>query len=880
MASGIIMKTRPVPKPPFPPPASFGINRVPEPKPLDLEKLLGLGTDLVARAWDEVQKACGLFRHLDELARVNRSNLGNKDVVTVLTDLRRDAEVSLERGFYAFDVAMEVLWRLKGHYPPALGEPVDKEFRMRQKSYYHALGGVAGRAYLKMYELVDVTPTTGDLSAIPPGLHFDDAATVAWRRYGSRYHVAMWNYNVDATSHWRRRLVRGIQSGILPGRILPGSGPPAGAGKDLSMKDVGGEEDPYRAWVRSELDSLVASDWSSPRPLQDSSSFGKGFRGRRHFLSTIHEEDEPEENETAGLATASHLNQTRYPPPQKSPEGGRRASTRIRNKEAAAKAAADAPKTPAPGAPLLPTNRRKRAWESLGGDGDSQVPGGKRARWEQRLRFRAEEGQDMSPLTPAELARLPWNEGLLNRSEDDEFKSPEPLPRSELAEATEIVPPLRAWWRSESPNVDFGFERDAGEDDTTSAEDVSQQQPSTGSNRGSTGVSSNRNPSTPARPSNRDSSTPAHPPSGGFTSSPPEPTLPEIHAQSDTDMGQELGPETSQVPRPDWMHSSTEPSTGASQTPAPSSSHESSLEAMATQVISTSPLQPQEHPNIPPFPETPSLNPPGTNFGQQTQPSGAGHLPAHSPLVPGNRVQTPPGGTPDMSFGSIFTDSDFVPEVATPGGVVSDAPSGSGNPGRISPHTIGGKAKGASIFPQRTPKHNRPGSIFTHPRVEELGGKVATPASAVSDASSGFGGPTTRRPTGKTALPAGHDLDEGSDEGSVEDLDEVKDRVDEDMGEDVGEKEHERVQMELRQREEKEEGRRRGGRRRETREEEKKRRQEERDEAFARRLQNKEYGGDSADSADSADDDKWKTRSNNTPTKRRNKYRNQDEWVI
>lgn len=219
MATGILLKRPPAPKPPFQPPTSYGINRLPPPEPLDPEKFVGLGLDLSTRAREQTAQACGLFRLLDEFARLNRDNLANEDVVNVLTDLREEAEVVLERGFYAFDVATEVLTRI-GRHEPVFGEIITKEGRDRWRSYFHSLRGVLARAYKGMYEMVLATPTCGDLSHIPPKLHFAEPALVMKRRYDRRLGLAVVAGHDEGKEYWRRRLVKGVGSGALPGQVV------------------------------------------------------------------------------------------------------------------------------------------------------------------------------------------------------------------------------------------------------------------------------------------------------------------------------------------------------------------------------------------------------------------------------------------------------------------------------------------------------------------------------------------------------------------------------------------------------------------------------------------------------------------------------------
>lgn len=218
MATGILLKRPPAPKPPFKPP-SYGINRLPPPEPLDPEKFVGLGLDLSTRARKQVAKACELFQRLDEFARINRNNLSNEDVVNILTDLREEAEAELERGFYAFDVATEVLTRV-GRHGPSFGEIITRKDRERWKSYFHSLRGVLARAYVGIYDMVLAAPTCGDLSHIPPQLHFSDPGLVMKRRYDRRQGMAVVAGHEEGKEYWRRRLVKGVESGALPGQVV------------------------------------------------------------------------------------------------------------------------------------------------------------------------------------------------------------------------------------------------------------------------------------------------------------------------------------------------------------------------------------------------------------------------------------------------------------------------------------------------------------------------------------------------------------------------------------------------------------------------------------------------------------------------------------
>lgn len=219
MATGLLLGRKPPPRPHFPPPTSFGINRVPEKKPLDPEKLLNLGLDLTNTAKDKITEACELFGRIGSLARLNRENLEDKDVVKALTDLREDAEVLLERGLYSLDVAQEVRTRLaKGNIE--LGETVTRESSRRWTQCFYALAGVWARAYIKIYGMVLGLQTYGNLSHVPPKLQFEPPSWEARKRYDRRLAVAAAANFPLVVEYWRRRLIRGIEAGDLPGRVV------------------------------------------------------------------------------------------------------------------------------------------------------------------------------------------------------------------------------------------------------------------------------------------------------------------------------------------------------------------------------------------------------------------------------------------------------------------------------------------------------------------------------------------------------------------------------------------------------------------------------------------------------------------------------------
>lgn len=218
MASGILLKRKPLPKPPFQPPTSTGINRVPEKTPSDPEKLLTLGLDLTDKAKDKVAEARELFTRLDWLARLNRNNLEDEDVVTVLTDLREGAEVLLERGLYSLDVAQEIRKRLR-NYEPKHGEEATRESTRRWRQCFYTLSGVWARTYIQVYGILLGTPTCGDLSHIPPNLHFYQPSREARKRYDDRLATAVGANFVLVVDYWRGRLVKGIEAGELPGRV-------------------------------------------------------------------------------------------------------------------------------------------------------------------------------------------------------------------------------------------------------------------------------------------------------------------------------------------------------------------------------------------------------------------------------------------------------------------------------------------------------------------------------------------------------------------------------------------------------------------------------------------------------------------------------------
>lgn len=218
MATGILMGRNPPLKPPFQPPTSTGINRVPARPPLDPEKLLNLGLDLTNNAKEKVSEACDLFSLLEWLARLNRANLEDQDVVKVLTELREDAEVLLERGLYSLDVAQEVRMRL-GNHNPEHGETFTRKSSRRWLQCFYALSGIWSRAYIKVHGRILAAPTCGDLSHIPPKLHFGQPSREARKRYNNRLSVAVGANFPLVVDYWRSRLVKGIEAGELPGRV-------------------------------------------------------------------------------------------------------------------------------------------------------------------------------------------------------------------------------------------------------------------------------------------------------------------------------------------------------------------------------------------------------------------------------------------------------------------------------------------------------------------------------------------------------------------------------------------------------------------------------------------------------------------------------------
>lgn len=225
MATGILIGRNPATSPPFQPPTFYGVNRVPQRKPLNPEKLLSLGLDLTSRAQEQITKACDLFRDLDKLARMNRDRLQAGDVVKALTDLREDAEVLLERGFYSLDVALEIMTRLR-RPAPKFGERVTEESSARWKACFQAMAGIYSRAYLDIHDMVIAAPTCGDLSHVPPKLHFSEPAAVAMKRYHHRQSAAASVGLPLVLEYWRWRLVKGVEAGVLPGVVAYRQTPP------------------------------------------------------------------------------------------------------------------------------------------------------------------------------------------------------------------------------------------------------------------------------------------------------------------------------------------------------------------------------------------------------------------------------------------------------------------------------------------------------------------------------------------------------------------------------------------------------------------------------------------------------------------------------
>ena len=218
MASGIIINRNAVPAPLFQPPASYGINRVPQRKALDPEKLLNLGLDLITRAQDQTSKACDLFRKLEKFACLNRDDLDDEDNVQILTELREDAEVLLERGLYSLDVALEILTRL-GRPKAEFGEKVTEKSNKRWKACFLAMAGIYARAYQRVYEDVIPAKTLGDLSHVPPKLHFGEPAKAARKRYDHRLSAAVCGGFPLIEEYWRERLVKGVEAKHLPGVV-------------------------------------------------------------------------------------------------------------------------------------------------------------------------------------------------------------------------------------------------------------------------------------------------------------------------------------------------------------------------------------------------------------------------------------------------------------------------------------------------------------------------------------------------------------------------------------------------------------------------------------------------------------------------------------
>ena len=241
MATGLLLGRNPAPEPPFPPPASYGVNRVPQRRPLDPEKLLDLGLNLISRAQDQTTKACDLFKKLDNLARMNRDRLEDEDVVKALTNLREDAEVLLERGFHSLDTALEIMTRLR-RPTPEFGERVTEESAVRWRACFQAIAGIYSRAYIAMHEMVIVTPTCGDLSHIPPKLHFYQNAQVTMRRYHHRQTAAELARLPLVLEYWRWRLVKGVEAGVVPGTVATRKGPPK-LGQGGNGNNRGGDDD-------------------------------------------------------------------------------------------------------------------------------------------------------------------------------------------------------------------------------------------------------------------------------------------------------------------------------------------------------------------------------------------------------------------------------------------------------------------------------------------------------------------------------------------------------------------------------------------------------------------------------------------------------------
>lgn len=419
MATGILLKRPPAQKPPFQPP-TYGINRLPPPEPLDPEKFVGLGLYLSTRAREQTSKACGLFRRLDEFARLNRNNLSNADVVNALTNLREQAEVELERGFYAFDVATEVLTRI-GRHEPSFGEIITREDRERWKSYFHSLRGVLARAYKGMYEMVLATPTCGDLSHIPPQLHFSDPGLVMKRRYDRRLGLAVVAGHDQGKEYWRRRLVKGVESGALPGQVVlqeerTESVTRRKGGREAG-EDPGAEPMGRRApgeYVEGTTTYYRVDDHSLELATDDNpeASGGHAKAGQSQEAETEPAEaaaQEPYISNLMLLASASSSIGSRHESPAPSdqvqgtlaklsqagevPGTGRR-SSRLQARRESASGAEDAPSLSAPAPRQTPararaTKKRKRA--SAGKGGKSDGPAAKRQRISS-IRFVAVEG--------------------------------------------------------------------------------------------------------------------------------------------------------------------------------------------------------------------------------------------------------------------------------------------------------------------------------------------------------------------------------------------------------------------------------------------------------------------------------------------------------
>lgn len=226
MATGILLGRKPLPEPLFQPPISYGTNRIPERKPLDPEKLLGLGLSLTTRAKDQIAEAKGLFCRLDALARMNRTNLKDENVVKALVELREEAEVLLERGLYSLDVALETMTRLR-RPRPSFAERVTEASHMRWKSCFGAMAGVYARVYFQIYSMVLQMPTCGNLSHVPPKLHFSQPAKIARTRYDHRLAAAQGARVRRVVEYWRCRIVKGIEAGELPGQVIVPAGSPS-----------------------------------------------------------------------------------------------------------------------------------------------------------------------------------------------------------------------------------------------------------------------------------------------------------------------------------------------------------------------------------------------------------------------------------------------------------------------------------------------------------------------------------------------------------------------------------------------------------------------------------------------------------------------------